>query len=274
MWLLFLQKWLSKGNCASLDVTGMSKADLWKEYIVSQDEAIKDRLIMNYLEMVKNIAGRLSVKLPPGMHQEDLESCGMIGLMEAIDKYDPEMNTEFEAFAYYRIRGAMYDEIRKANWIPRTTWKKVSQLYDARCELEQARGRTISDQELSREMGMTVGDIKKINSHLINLTSLSLDGPALEDSDQESLRLADIFPDPGAPDPLQEVCTAGEQEILAKSIRMLNERDQLVLALYYQEELTLREIGQVLEVSESRVCQLHSRAIARLRKELVKLLGV
>lgn len=251
----------------------MSKADLWQKYAESGDEIIKKELVLTYLGLVKNLSGRLSVRLPACMNREDLESCGIIGLIEAIDKFNPDLDIEFETFAYRRIRGAMYDEIRRANWIPRSTWQKLNSLYDARSRLEQALGRSVSNYELSRETGIPVQDIHKLNNHLKNLSPVSLDGMTPEEDDSDSLRFTDIFPDPSSPDPLYEICKADDRNNLIKAIELLNERDRLVLALYYQEELTLKEIGQVLEITESRVCQLHSRAIARLRKKLAELTG-
>jgi len=251
----------------------MSKADLWQKYSRYRNEDTRRELVMAYLDLVKHLSGRLSVKLPPCLSREDLESCGVIGLLEAIDKFDPNMSIEFETFAYRRIRGAMYDEIRKANWIPRTTWQKLNHLHNTREKMEQSLGRSVSDQELAGEIGIPVPEIHKLNNHLTRLVPLSLDGIKAEEDDGDSIRFVDVFPDPSAPDPLQEVCTNNDKETLIEAIKMLNQRDQLILALYYQEKLTLKEIGKVLEITESRVCQLHSRAIARLRKKLAQLSG-
>ncbi len=248
-----------------------SNAHLWQKYNESQNESTKRELVLAYLHLVKHIAGRLSVKFPAGVSREDLESCGVLGLLEAIDKYDVAQGTGFEAFAYRRIQGAMYDELRRANWIPRTTWQKMNYIHGKRQELEQLLGRSISDEELARETGTPLKDIYKINNQLQKLIPLSLDGSILNENDQDAIRFSDIIPDPTSPDPIDEVCSADNAERLTEAIRMLEERDQLILALYYQEELTLKEIGAVLEITESRVCQLHSRAIARLRKKLALL---
>ena len=251
----------------------MSNIDLWQRYNRSRDELTRQELVVAYLDLVKHLSGRLSVKLPPCMSKEDLESCGIIGLMESIDKYDPDLDIAFEAFAYRRIRGAMYDEMRRNNWIPRTTWQKINFIYTERQKFEQSLGRSVSDQELAREINVPVHNIHKLNNHLTKLTPLSLDGAPMEDSDDDSIRIADILPDPSSPDPVRKICADDDKETLVKAIKLLNERDQLILALYYQEELTLKEIGEVLEITESRVCQLHSRAIIRLRKKLAHLSG-
>lgn len=250
----------------------MSKTDLWQKYSRSRDEATKQELVLAYLDLVRQLSGRLAVKLPGCMNREDLESCGILGLLEAIDKFDPGMGISFETFAYRRIQGAMYDEIRKANWIPRTTWQKLNNLYQIREKMEKSLGRSVSDQELAEEMGTTVQEIHKLSSQLSRLTYLSLDDTPAEEED-DTVRFVDMLPDPSSPDPLQVVCEGNDKETLIKAIKLLGERDRLILALYYQEELTLKEIGEVLEVSESRVCQLHRRAIARLRKKLAELSG-
>ncbi|MTI85990.1 MAG: FliA/WhiG family RNA polymerase sigma factor [Firmicutes bacterium] len=251
----------------------MSNVDLWQRYNRSRDDLTRQELVVAYLDLVKHLSGRLSIKLPPCMSKEDLESCGIIGLMEAIDKYNPDLDIAFEVFAYRRIRGAMYDELRKTNWIPRTTWQKLNYIYAERQKLEQAKGRSVSDQELALEINVPLHDIHTLNNHLTRLTPLSLDGAHMEDNNSNSIQFADILPDSSSPDPVQEICAADDKETLIEAIKLLNDRDQLILALYYQEELTLKEIGEVLEITESRVCQLHSRAIIRLRKKLAQLSG-
>jgi RNA polymerase sigma factor for flagellar operon FliA len=247
-----------------------SNAHLWQKYNESQNESTKREIVLAYLYLVKHIAGRLSVKFPAGVSREDLESCGILGLLEAIDKYDVSQGTGFEAFAYRRIQGAMYDELRRANWIPRTTWQKLNRLYMAKNKVENKLGRSISSEELAKQLGIPAKEVHRLNSIFTQLTALSLD-ESLEENDQ-SISFSDILPDPSSPDPLQEICSKDERDVLTKAVGMLDERDRLILSLYYHEELTLKEIGQVLEITESRVCQLHSRAITRLRKKLQEVL--
>lgn len=262
----------NKTNCVSSDVTNiMSKTGLWQKYISSKDENIKHEIILKYIYLVKYIAGRLAVKLPAVLSNEDLESCGMIGLMEAIEKYDPGLGIDFEAFASRRIRGAMYDEIRKLNWIPRTTWQKINNLFATREKMEQKLSRRISDKELAAEAGITMQELHSLGIQFTRLTSFSLENYL--NNREDNLSLSNILPDPDSPDPLSIVCDKDELSTLSKVIASLDQRDQTILALYYQEGLTLKEIGLVLGVTESRVCQLHSRAIARVRSQLTRLSG-
>ncbi|MCF8009911.1 MAG: FliA/WhiG family RNA polymerase sigma factor [Clostridiales bacterium] len=247
----------------------MIKSELWEKYRCTRDEKLKQELVLEYLDIVKYAAGKLSVKLPAGMSTEDLGSCGILGLLEAVDRFDPTFGVEFEAFARRRIYGAMYDEIRKSNWIPRTTWQKMNRVYNTKETMEKSLGRSVTNQELAKEAGITLSELSKLNNQFYNITYLSLDISPGDEGDNTSF--TDILPDRDSPDPLKELCRKDEKETLIKAIDMLGERDKMLLSLYYHEGLTLKEIGRVLDVGESRVCQLHSRAVGRLRKNLSKL---
>ncbi|MFZ5644578.1 MAG: FliA/WhiG family RNA polymerase sigma factor [Bacillota bacterium] len=242
----------------------MSCGDIWKEYKRTNEEELRNQLVMQYLWMVKYLAGRLAIRLPPFMSQEDLESCGVFGLVDAVQKYDPDMGIEFEAYAHRRIRGSMIDEIRKANWMPRTTWQKLQEMKTVKEKLE-TQGR-LSEDNLAQELGLTVQELRKLESQYHRAFALSLDESASV-ADGE-VRVGDMVQDSSSPDPFELVAEEEGKVILAKAITTLQEKEQLLLSLYYQEGLTLKEIGLVLEVSESRVCQLHGRAIEKLRKIL------
>lgn len=245
----------------------MSVAELWAVYSQTKSEDIKQELVLHYLGLVKYQAGRMSIRLPACINQEDLESCGIIGLMEAIGKYDPNLGTDFEAYAARRIRGAMLDEVRRTNWVPRSTWHKMQQLAEAREKLENKTGGSVTEEQLAREQGIGVDEVHRITAHLQRAFNISLDEVAVS-GDGDAIRLTELLEDPNSPDPLQQLAEADERAYLARAVELLDERDRLLLALYYQEGLTLKEIGCVLEVSESRVCQLHTRVLARLRKLL------
>lgn len=245
----------------------MSVTELWAEYSRKKSEDIKQELVLNYLGLVKYQAGRLSIRLPACISQEDLESCGVIGLMEAVAKFDPYLGIDFEAFAAKRIRGAMLDEVRRANWVPRTTWNKMQRLVEARERLEKKTGSSVTEEQLAQDQGVEMNEINRIMTHLNKAFSISLD-EAVYSGDGDGLRFADLLRDDNSPDPLQYVAENDEREFLARSVESLDDRDRLLLALYYQEGLTLKEIGRVLEISESRVCQLHSKVLSRLRKLL------
>ncbi len=241
--------------------------NIWREYRLTKDENLKHELIVAHLPLVKYIAGRLAVKLPPHVDQEDLESCGVFGLMEAVEKYDPDQGVSFSAYAAARIRGAMLDELRKMNWLPRTLYQKIQQLNAARDKLDAETGGRAGDAELASALGLEVEEFKKLAAQASSLAVSSLDENVATDGG-EVLRWGDLIPDPQSPDPLEEVEREEARELLVRAIEGLPERDKLVLALYYQEGLTQKEIGHVLEVTESRVCQLHARALKRLRDKL------
>lgn len=241
--------------------------ELWQEYRRNKGDAEKSQLVLSFLWMVKYIAGRLAVRLPPGLDQEDLESCGVFGLMEAVEKYDPAVGRDFEAFAYLRVRGAMLDEIRKVNWVPRTMWQKMQELKSVRERLEKKPGVRVTEDILAREMGIQVSEVRKLESYYNRAFTLSLE-ENVKTGEGNVIRLGDAVQDFESPDPLENISEQENRRMLAQAIQSLSEKEQILLALYYQEELTLKEIGKVLEVSESRVCQLHSRAIRRLRNQL------
>lgn len=241
--------------------------ELWREYRRSKDEKIKHDLILNYLPLVRYLAGRLAIKLPPFISQEDLESYGLFGLLEAVEKYNPDLGASFKAYAYNRIRGAMIDEIRKLNWIPRTMWQKIQHLNTTRERLQGELGEAFTNETLAGAMGISVSELHKLSGQA-NLLSVSSLDETLPLADGEVLRWGDMIQDPASPDPLEVIEKEEGRQLLVKAINELPDKDRIVLSLYYKEGLTLKEIGKVLEVSESRVCQLHTRALKRLRKKL------
>jgi len=248
----------------------MAFEDLWKEYKKTKSESLRNQLVMSYLWLVKHLAGRLAIRLPSFMGQEDLESCGAFGLMEAVEKFDPDLGIDFETYAYRRVRGSMIDEIRKSNWLPRTMWQKLQDLQAVKERLE-GEGRA-GEENLAGELGLAVPDLRKLEAYYHRAFAVSLD-ESMAVSDSNGVRLSDLVQDPESPDPFDLVVDEEGKKLLAEAICSLQEKEQLLLSLYYREGLTLREIGLVLEVSESRVCQLHSRAIARLRKMLTEKYG-
>lgn len=223
----------------------------------------------DYLSLVKYIVGRMQVKLPPFMDQEDLISSGILGLLDAIKRYDSARGIKFETFATPRIRGAVLDAVRKANWAPRSTYDQLKAYNKALQKLEQKHGREVSNEEIAAEMSVEPKEINRILMDANVLSVESLDNFLLGD-EEGRLTLGDTIEDTTSVHPEKEFEEKEFKEALVKAIKNLNERDQLLLNLYYYEELTLKEIGQVLEVSESRVCQLHARALTRLRGELKK----
>lgn len=241
--------------------------EIWREYRQSRDAELKNEIVLAHLPLVKYLAGRLAVKLPSFIGQEDLESYGVFGLLEAVEKFNPDLGVSFKAYAYNRIRGAMIDEIRKLNWIPRTLWQKIQHLNATREKLQKELGEQVASDALARAMGITVTELYKLEGQ-VNLLSLSSLDETVSIGDGERVRWGDMIQDSDSPDPLDVIEKEESKRLLIKAIEELPEKDRTVLALYYQEELTLKEIGKVLDVSESRVCQLHTRALNRLRGKL------
>ncbi|AEF94625.1 RNA polymerase, sigma 28 subunit, FliA/WhiG [Desulfotomaculum nigrificans CO-1-SRB] len=250
----------------------MSIEELWDTYITSRDERARQQLILHYLPLVKHLAGRLAVKLPSFIQREDLEGYGVIGLMEALDKFDHTMGNSFDAYAYHRIRGAILDQVRRQNWLPRTAWQKLQHLKQTRERLERELGGAVPDEILAREMGISVDELNHLASSAGKMYLMSLD-EEVPGSDGSVVRKLDLVEDTGSPDPLSIVEEKENRKLLARAIEKLGQRDQLILSLYYTEGLTLKEIGQVLEVSESRVCQLHGQVMRKLRKTLQEMLN-
>ncbi|NLI11598.1 FliA/WhiG family RNA polymerase sigma factor [Pelotomaculum propionicicum] len=241
--------------------------EIWREYRNTKDANLKNEIVLAHLSLVKYLAGRLAVKLPAFVGQEDLESYGVFGLLEAVEKYNPDLGVTFKAYAYSRIRGAMIDEIRKLNWIPRTLWQKIQFLNTTRERLQKELGEQVPNATLAEAMGITVAELYKLEGQ-INLLSLSSLDETVSVADGERVRWGDMIHDPESPDPLDMIEKEESRRLLVQAIEELPDKDRTVLALYYQEELTLKEIGKVLDVSESRVCQLHTRALNRLRSKL------
>ena len=241
--------------------------EVWREYRQSRDEKLKQELVLAYLPLVKYYAGRLAVKFPPFISLEDLESYGVFGLLEAVEKYNPDLGTSFKAYANSRIRGAIIDEIRKLNWLPRTMWQKLQLLNNTKERLQKELGGRVSNGALAEAMGVSTAELNKLTAQINLLSQSSLD-ETLSTAEGEQLRWGDMIRDPHSPDPLDIVVKKENTRLLAKAIEELPEKDRIIMALYYEENLTLKEIGQVLEVSESRVCQLHARALNRLRSKL------
>ncbi|HAG11565.1 MAG TPA: FliA/WhiG family RNA polymerase sigma factor [Desulfotomaculum sp.] len=233
--------------------------ELWEQYQRNPDYQTKEKLVTIYLPLVKYLAGRMAIHLPAGIGKEDLESCGVMGLLEAIKKFVPERGTNFTSFAQQRIKGAMIDEIRRLSWVPRRLWQQINMVEQAKKEITLA-GKEVNESNLVEKTGLSQENLKKINGYSKQMQVTSLD----QDNFLEGKNLLDFTNS----EPLDVVLQNEKHQILAQAISSLESRDKLILALYYQERLTLKEISLVLSVTESRVCQLHSRAISRLRDKL------
>lgn len=229
----------------------------------------REEKIVKYLPLVKFIAGRIMVKKIPYFDIDDIYQYGVIGLIDAIDRYDPLRGVKFETYASIRIKGEIIDEVRRQSWVPRSVVEKISKLNEIREQLKANLNREPSDAELSSSLGISSEELRKSENYVNYLSLVSLED-IIYDSDDEGL-LYSVVENENSPKPDVILEEKEKHEILKKSIDMLDDKDKLLLNLYYNEKLTLKEIGSLLKVSESRVCQLHSRAILRLRANIKKL---
>jgi RNA polymerase sigma factor for flagellar operon FliA len=242
---------------------------LWREYRAKADPAIRDRLIVTYAPLVKYVAGRLGSGLPAHVDDEDLVSYGLLGLIGAIERYDPERDVKFETYAIARIRGAIIDELRALDWVPRSVRSRARDIERAIGELEAKLGRVPSDEEIAGKLGLTTEELDESLSEISRSSIAALDELwTISGSGGDQVALIDTIEDTDAPDPQGALSQVELREAIADSIARLPEREKLVVTLYYYEELTLREIGEVLGVTESRVSQLHTKAILRLKARL------
>ena len=231
---------------------------LWRRFKDDGDKDARDRLVLQYSPLVKYVAGRVRSGLPSTVEQADLVSDGVIGLMDAIDKFDPDRGLQFQTYAVSRIRGAIVDGLRASDWVPRSIREKIRDINAAQAGLERQLGRAPQDDEVAAELGITVAELRTMYSQTAYTSVVSFEAATLDD--EETPRAAVDLP--GADDDIPPGFLA--------AVRELAERDQIVVALYYWERLTLAEIGQVLGVTESRVSQLHSRATMTLRRKLAE----
>ncbi|HHT04671.1 MAG TPA: RNA polymerase sigma factor WhiG [Hydrogenispora sp.] len=246
-------------------------AQLWKEYRQGGSDAAREQLIEGYAPLVKYVAGRVAIGLPPNVEFDDLVSYGIFGLIDAIDKFDPERGIKFETYAIARIRGAIMDGLRNNDWVPRSVRQKAKELEKVCSELENRLGRYATDQEISESLNISLDEFHRLLNEVSCTTLSSLDELWLtRNLDDDSVRVLDLIENEDSSDPEKLVEIAELKVALAKSIDALSEREKLVITLYYYEGLTLKEIGQTLNISESRVSQIHTKAIFRLQGRLAR----
>ncbi|UJW35987.1 FliA/WhiG family RNA polymerase sigma factor [Saccharothrix sp. AJ9571] len=245
---------------------------LWRQFARAPEQRLRDRLVLHYAPLVKYVAGRVGTGLPTHVDVGDLVQSGIFGLVDAIEKFEPERGLRFETYAMQRIRGAILDDLRSQDWVPRVVRSRAREAERAMERLGARLNRTPTDAELAAELEISVDDLRDLYGQL-QLTSVV----ALEDLvavGKDSGSLVDTLPDDDAVDPVAVLVDQDNRRQLAEAIAQLTERDRIVVSLYYFESLTLAEIGKVLGVTESRVSQLHTRAVLRLRAKLVEQAGV
>jgi RNA polymerase sigma factor FliA len=248
--------------------------EVWQQYQRTRDKALRDRLILNYAPLVKYVAGRIGTSLPAHVDEGDLNSYGLLGLIGAIERYDPGREIKFETYAINRIKGSIIDELRSLDWVPRSVRARAREIERAMAELENRLKRAPSDDEVAKEIGITVGEFQDSLTAISRTSVAALDELwSISTSGGDTVSLIDTIEDPNADDPSRALSQTEVREALADAIDKLPDRERLVITLYYYEELTLREIGEVLSVTESRVSQLHTKAILRLKVRLQSGLG-
>ncbi len=248
------------------NVKAVELRDLWRRYKTEGDQRARERLVVAYSPLVKYVAGRMGAGLPAHIDEADLISYGLGGLIAAIERFDTSRDVRFETYAITRIKGAILDELRALDWVPRSVRARARQIERAHVKLEAKLQRAPTEEELAAELELSIEDFRDALLEIANTSISALDELwSSSDSSGDSISLLDTLRDPGAVDPEHIVDQNELRDRVAEAVDRLPEREKLVIALYYYENLTLREIGEVLRVSESRVSQLHTKAVLGLR---------
>ncbi|HWI22541.1 MAG TPA: RNA polymerase sigma factor WhiG [Baekduia sp.] len=251
------------------NVKAFELKDLWRRYKVDGDARARERLVVAYSPLVKYVSGRMGAGLPNHVEEADLISYGLVGLINAIERFELEREIKFETYAITRIRGAIIDELRSMDWVPRSVRARARAIERANQKLENDLQRVPTDEEVAEELKITVEEFQDSLLQIANSNIAALDEAwTVGDSSGDQVSLMDTITDENAPDPAKLVDEAELKDRVADAITKLPEREKLVVALYYYENLTLREIGEVLGVTESRISQLHTKAVLRLRGKL------
>lgn len=241
------------------------RAELWKAYKERADQEARESLILDYIELVKYVAGQMAMGMPAEIQPSDLETYGIFGLMDALDKFDVSRRIKFETYAVMRIRGAILDGVRNMDWVPASVRRRSRQIRDAHQALRADLGRQPTDEEVAEHLGVSPEKLRKDSAQLARTTMVYLDEARTTEDVSNVDTLLSSIPDESATDPFEETSWRVQRERLAEVMAELNEQQRLVITLYYYEGLTLSEIAEVMELSPSRISQVHSRAVSRLR---------
>lgn len=244
-------------------VVQTNETELLSQFITTRDPMLREEMVLRYLSLVHYVLGRLGITQEIGTDYEDLVNQGLLGLIEAVDRYNPEFGTQFSTYATVRIKGKVLDYLRSIDWLSRTARHRTREVRLAISDLTEKNNRLPTDEELATHMGL---DIPKVQQALIDSSKVIVSLDAMMEIDEENeVTLYDTLADENQDDPSDVVDNIDQKQRLIRAIKELPEREQQVLSLYYFEELTLKEIGKVLGVSESRICQLHARAVLSLQ---------
>lgn len=245
-----------------------TEEELWKKYRESKDPGIRDTFIRQYAPLVKYVAGKVAVGMPHNVEFDDLVSCGTFGLLDAIEKYDPEKVVQFKTYAVTRIRGAIFDELRATDWVPRSVRQKTRDVEDAISVLEAQLGRPAQDSEIAGYLKMDQEEFNKMMRQITSTSILSLDDVWFSGDENDKVSIGETIESPKSLEPENMVERDEIRRVIVDIINDLPDKEKKIIVLYHYEDLTLKEIGQVLDITESRVSQLHSKAMLRIRAKL------
>ena len=239
--------------------------EVWEEYKRTGSAELRNFLLTKYLPLVKYNADRVHAKLPVEVDVEDLQSAGIFGLMDAIDAYDRDRGVKFETYCAPRIRGAILDELRSMDWVPRLVRSRTAKVEGARKRLAMEYGRTPTDEEVAEKLDMSMGEFNKVAKDSSTVGVVSIHRKWFETDSNKDVREVDVLRDARQPNPLNQVQKRDLRDLMTRG---LSRAERLILILYYYEEMTMKEIGQTLDLSESRVSQMHSSILARLKAQM------
>ncbi len=248
-----------------------TEEELWHEFKKTKSNAIRERFIRQYMPLVKYVAGKVSTGMPDSVEFDDLVGYGQFGLLDAINKFDPDKNVKFKTYAVTRIRGAIFDELREQDWVPRSVRQKSREIEDTMVELEGRLGRSPSHSEVAQAMGMTESEYQATIMKVSGTSVLSLNDVWYAGDDNDHMSIGDNIESPASLNPDVIVEREEVRKVVINTINELPKNEKMVIVLYYNEDLTFKEIGQVLNVSESRISQLHTKALLRLKSKLTSL---
>ncbi|MCL2066900.1 MAG: RNA polymerase sigma factor WhiG [Treponema sp.] len=249
----------------------MTEEELWQQYRKTRDAGIREAFIKQYAPLVKYVAGKVAIGMPNNVEFDDLVGFGVFGLIDAIDKYDPDKNVKFKTYAVTRIRGAIFDELRLIDWVPRSVRQKTREIEAVISALEAQLGRTATDQEIAGALGMDETEYMKVIQKISGTSIISLNDLWYSGDENDKVSIGDSIESPSSYNPDVMVVNEEIRRVIVEAINELPEKEKKILVLYYYEDLTLKDIGKVLDVTESRVSQLHTKAILHLRSKLTNI---
>lgn len=250
-----------------------SRAELWSRYKTRKTEELRSQLISEYAYLARYVVDRLNLKTSASVDYDDLLSQAVVGLIDAIDRYDSSRGVKFETYAYARIRGAVVDMLREMDWSPRSVRQKESELKQAYARVEAQHGRPATDDEVAQALGITRTELDDLAQEVAPWATVSLEETLSAAGDDDEITVADLIQDHGAISPEAFAEQREMKRLLVEAITKLPDQERTVLALYYVEGLTLKQVGKALGVTESRACQIHSKAIVRVQTRLERMLA-